>query len=75
MATESIIEDYPQEIDEQLTSFDSSVTAVKTMLEKLMSMSRSEQLQKVHVMLFFSVNLRKSAYLIPCLEKAQVTTC
>lgn len=47
MAADGTNEDYPHEIDEQLTSFDSSVTAVKTMLEKLMSMPRNELLQKV----------------------------
>ncbi|XP_060943331.1 nuclear nucleic acid-binding protein C1D [Limanda limanda] len=35
-------EDYPQEIDEQLTSFDSSTTSVKTMLEQLMSMNKGD---------------------------------
>ncbi|GAA6227564.1 nuclear nucleic acid-binding protein C1D isoform X1 [Lates japonicus] len=40
-------EDYPHEIDEQLTSFDSSVSSVKTMLEKLMSMPRNDLLQKL----------------------------
>uniref|UniRef100_A0A3Q2FHJ9 Nuclear nucleic acid-binding protein C1D n=1 Tax=Cyprinodon variegatus TaxID=28743 RepID=A0A3Q2FHJ9_CYPVA len=42
-----IEEEYPQEIDEQLTSFDSSVNAVKTMLEKLISISRNDQMQKL----------------------------
>ncbi|KAM3606052.1 uncharacterized protein V6R79_009876 [Siganus canaliculatus] len=45
MAADSRNEDYPQEIDEQLTAFDSSVTSVKTMLEKLISMPRNEVLQ------------------------------
>lgn len=40
-------EDYPEEIDDQLASFDSSVSSVKTMLEKLMSIPRNEQPQKV----------------------------
>lgn len=40
-------EDYPEEIDDQLTNFDSSVSSVKTMLEKLMSIPRNEQPQKV----------------------------
>uniref|UniRef100_A0A3P9IWE8 Nuclear nucleic acid-binding protein C1D n=1 Tax=Oryzias latipes TaxID=8090 RepID=A0A3P9IWE8_ORYLA len=40
-------EEYPYEIDEQLRSFGSSVTAVKTMLDKLMSMSRNELLVKL----------------------------
>ncbi|KAM9364109.1 nuclear nucleic acid-binding protein C1D [Pholidichthys leucotaenia] len=39
--------DYPHEIDEQLAGFDSSVTSVKTMLEKLMSMNRNDLLQKL----------------------------
>uniref|UniRef100_A0A3Q0S7F2 Nuclear nucleic acid-binding protein C1D n=1 Tax=Amphilophus citrinellus TaxID=61819 RepID=A0A3Q0S7F2_AMPCI len=47
MAAESSAEDYPHEIDEQLTGFDSSVTSVKTMLEKLMSMPRNDLLQKL----------------------------
>lgn len=47
MAAGAVTEDYPQEIDEQLTTFDSSVNAVKTMLEKLMSMSRNDLMQKV----------------------------
>ncbi|XP_068423624.1 nuclear nucleic acid-binding protein C1D [Clinocottus analis] len=46
MAADSRTEDYPQEIDEQLTGFDSSVSSVETMLEKLMAMPRSE-LQKL----------------------------
>lgn len=44
-------EDYPEEIDDQLKNFDSSVSSVKTMLEKLMSNSRNEQPHKVS---FFS---------------------
>uniref|UniRef100_A0A3Q4HB30 Nuclear nucleic acid-binding protein C1D n=3 Tax=Neolamprologus brichardi TaxID=32507 RepID=A0A3Q4HB30_NEOBR len=40
-------EDYPHEIDEQLTCFDSSVTSVKTILEQLMSMPRNDLLQKL----------------------------
>ncbi|XP_005815134.1 nuclear nucleic acid-binding protein C1D [Xiphophorus maculatus] len=47
MAAGAVTEDYPQEIDEQLTTFDSSVNAVKTMLEKLMSMSRNDVMQKL----------------------------
>lgn len=47
MAAGATTEDYPQEIDEQLTTFDSSVNAVKTMLEKLMSMSRNDLMQKL----------------------------
>lgn len=47
MAAEHRNEDYPEEIDDQLTSFDSSVSSVKTMLEKLMSIPRNEQPQKV----------------------------
>ncbi|KAK9541179.1 hypothetical protein VZT92_001244 [Zoarces viviparus] len=47
MAADSRAEDYPHEIDEQLTGFDSSVSSVKTMLEKLMSMPRNELLQKL----------------------------
>ncbi|XP_041803857.1 nuclear nucleic acid-binding protein C1D [Chelmon rostratus] len=47
MAADSRIEDYPHEIDEQLSGFESSVSSVKTMLEKLMSMPRNELLQKL----------------------------
>lgn len=47
MAADMRNEDYPTEIDEQLTGFDSSATAVKTMLDKLISMPRNELLQKV----------------------------
>lgn len=47
MAEGNLSEDYPQEIDEQLTSFDSSVSSVKTMLDKLMSMNRNDLQQKV----------------------------
>lgn len=47
MAADSRNEDYPHEIDEQLTGFDSSVSSVKTMLDKLISMPRNELLQKV----------------------------
>ncbi|XP_003963909.1 nuclear nucleic acid-binding protein C1D [Takifugu rubripes] len=41
-------EDYPEEIDDQLTSFNSSVSSVKTMLEKLMSIPRNEEPQKLN---------------------------
>ncbi|XP_070772402.1 nuclear nucleic acid-binding protein C1D [Enoplosus armatus] len=47
MAADIRTEDYPHEIDEQLTGFDSSVSSVKTMLEKLMSMPRNDLLQKL----------------------------
>ncbi|XP_074503230.1 nuclear nucleic acid-binding protein C1D [Sebastes fasciatus] len=47
MAADSGTEDYPHEIDEQLTGFDSSASSVKTMLEKLMSMPRNDLLQKL----------------------------
>ncbi|XP_047459240.1 nuclear nucleic acid-binding protein C1D isoform X2 [Mugil cephalus] len=47
MAAGSSTEDYPQEIDEQLTCFDSSVTSIKTMLDKLMSMSKNDLLEKL----------------------------
>lgn len=47
MAAEMRNEDYPAEIDEQLTGFDSSASGVKTMLDKLISMPRNELLQKV----------------------------
>ncbi|XP_073338123.1 nuclear nucleic acid-binding protein C1D [Pagrus major] len=47
MAADSRTEDYPHEIDEQLTGFDSSVSSVKSMLDKLMAMPRNELLQKL----------------------------
>ncbi|XP_070697228.1 LOW QUALITY PROTEIN: nuclear nucleic acid-binding protein C1D [Pempheris klunzingeri] len=47
MAEDCRTEDYPHEIDEQLTGFDSSVSSVKAMIEKLMSMSRNDLLQKL----------------------------
>lgn len=45
-------EDYPEEIDDQLTNFDASVSSVKTMLEKLMSIPRHEQPRKVGFFFF-----------------------
>lgn len=51
MAAEHRNEDYPEEIDDQLTSFDSSVSSVKTMLEKLMSIPKNVQPQKVGITL------------------------
>ncbi|XP_026164248.1 nuclear nucleic acid-binding protein C1D [Mastacembelus armatus] len=47
MAAGTRTEDYPHEIDEQLTTFDTSVSSVKTMLEKMMSMSRNDLMQKL----------------------------
>ncbi|TDH01502.1 hypothetical protein EPR50_G00181170 [Perca flavescens] len=47
MAADSRTEDYPHEIDEQLKCFDSSISSIKTMLEKLMSMPRNDLLQKL----------------------------
>ncbi|KAK7902133.1 hypothetical protein WMY93_018902 [Mugilogobius chulae] len=47
MAGEASSEDYPYEIDEQLTGFDSSVSNVKGMLESLISMPRNDLLQKL----------------------------
>lgn len=50
-------EDYPEEIDDQLTNFGSSVSSVKTMLEKLMSIPRTEQPQKVGLFLTLKTRL------------------
>lgn len=50
MAADIRTEDYPHEIDEQLTAFDSSVSSTKEMLEKLMSMPRNDLQQKVGVL-------------------------
>ncbi|CAG6016501.1 unnamed protein product [Menidia menidia] len=47
MATGGGIDDYPHEIDEQLTSFNSSVDAVKTVLDKLTLMPRNELSEKL----------------------------
>ncbi|XP_033469770.1 nuclear nucleic acid-binding protein C1D [Epinephelus lanceolatus] len=47
MAANSRAEDYPHEISEQLAGFDSSVSSVKTMIEKLMSMPRNDLLEKL----------------------------
>lgn len=47
MAGDDRNEDYPYEIDEQLTGFDSSVSTVKSMLETLISMPRNDLLQKL----------------------------
>ncbi|XP_040906430.1 nuclear nucleic acid-binding protein C1D [Toxotes jaculatrix] len=47
MAGDMRTEDYPHEIDEQLTSFDSSVSSIKAMLEKLMSMPRNDLVEKL----------------------------
>nr|XP_046256939.1 nuclear nucleic acid-binding protein C1D [Scatophagus argus] len=47
MAADIRTEDYPHEIDEQLAGFDSSVSSVKTMLEKLISMPRNDLLQRL----------------------------
>ncbi|XP_061600745.1 nuclear nucleic acid-binding protein C1D [Cololabis saira] len=47
MAAESMAEDYPQEIDEQLSSFSSSLGSVQSMVEKLVNMSRTDALQKL----------------------------
>lgn len=47
MAADRKTEDFPHEIEEQLTGFDSSVSSVKAMLDKLMSVPRSDLLQKV----------------------------
>lgn len=48
MAADVKTDDYPHEIDEQLTGFDSSVSSIKTMLDKLMSMHRNDLLQKLN---------------------------
>uniref|UniRef100_A0A8C6WW80 Nuclear nucleic acid-binding protein C1D n=1 Tax=Neogobius melanostomus TaxID=47308 RepID=A0A8C6WW80_9GOBI len=47
MAGDARNEDYPYEIDDQLTAFDSSVSNVKSMLETLISMPRNDLLQKL----------------------------
>ncbi|XP_061828262.1 nuclear nucleic acid-binding protein C1D [Nerophis lumbriciformis] len=47
MAADDKMDDYPYEIDDQLKGFDSSVSTVKNMLDKLMSMPRNELMQKL----------------------------
>ncbi|KAJ0005204.1 hypothetical protein NQD34_011418 [Periophthalmus magnuspinnatus] len=47
MAENASNEDYPHEIDEQLTGFDSAVSSVKNMLDTLISMPRNDLLQKL----------------------------
>ncbi|KAG7512079.1 hypothetical protein JOB18_019265 [Solea senegalensis] len=47
MAEDNRVEDYPHEIHEQLTSFDSSVSSVKAMLDQLISMPRNDPLLKL----------------------------
>ncbi|AWP14513.1 putative nuclear nucleic acid-binding protein C1D isoform 3 [Scophthalmus maximus] len=47
MSADMRTEDYPEEIDEQLTGFDSSVSSIKTMLEQLMAMPRNDLLQQL----------------------------
>ncbi|XP_008319524.1 nuclear nucleic acid-binding protein C1D [Cynoglossus semilaevis] len=47
MAAGSRTEDFPHEIEEQLTSFDASVSSVKTMLEQLISMPRNDLVEKL----------------------------
>ncbi|XP_028324283.1 nuclear nucleic acid-binding protein C1D [Gouania willdenowi] len=47
ISAENNTEDYPHEIDEQLKTFDSSVSSIKAMLEKLMSVPRNELQQKL----------------------------
>lgn len=49
MAAGSRTEDFPHEIEEQLTSFDASVSSVKTMLEQLISMPRNDLVEKVYI--------------------------
>ncbi|KAM9804403.1 nuclear nucleic acid-binding protein C1D [Neosynchiropus ocellatus] len=40
-------EDYPHEIDDQLKAFDSSVSSVKTMLEKMISLPKNDVVEKL----------------------------
>lgn len=57
MAADNRNDDYPHEIDEQLTGFDSSVSSVKTMLEKMISMPRNELMQKVEWRQLFTADI------------------
>lgn len=41
------MEDYPTEIEEQLTGFESSVGTVNNMVQTILSMPRNELVQKV----------------------------
>ncbi|XP_010866260.2 nuclear nucleic acid-binding protein C1D isoform X2 [Esox lucius] len=47
MADDITVEDYPTEIEEQLTGFESSVGAVNNMVETIISMPRNELAQKL----------------------------
>lgn len=47
MAGDTRRDDYPHEIDEQLSGFNSSVSATQTMLEKFLKMPRNDLLQKL----------------------------
>ncbi|KAM9557989.1 nuclear nucleic acid-binding protein C1D-like [Salvelinus alpinus] len=47
MAEDIPVEDYPTEIEEQLTGFESSVGAVNNMVQTILSMPRNELVQKL----------------------------
>lgn len=47
MAEDIPVEDYPTEIVEQLTGFESSVGAVNNMVQTVISMPRNELVQRV----------------------------
>lgn len=49
MAEDIQAEDYPTEIEEQLTGFESSVSSVDSMVQTTLSMPRNELLQKVKI--------------------------
>ncbi|KAL7877459.1 hypothetical protein SRHO_G00041020 [Serrasalmus rhombeus] len=45
MADEGLVEDYPTEIEEYLTGFESSVSSVHSVIQTLMSVSKGEHLK------------------------------
>lgn len=47
MAEDTPAEDYPTEIEEQLTGFESSVASVNSMVQTVLSMPRNELMQKL----------------------------
>ncbi|XP_071996513.1 nuclear nucleic acid-binding protein C1D [Engystomops pustulosus] len=66
-------EDYPQEIHEYLVAFNDSVAGVDEMLKKMMSVSRSELLQKMDPMEQAKLDL-VSAYTLNSLFWVYLTT-
>ncbi|XP_053553152.1 nuclear nucleic acid-binding protein C1D-like, partial [Bombina bombina] len=66
-------EDYPTEIHEYLSAFENSVSSVDEMLKKMMSVSRSELLQKIEPLEQAKLDL-VSAYTLNSLFWVYLTT-